>query len=410
MQSPGLSNFCVAVMLAVGLFLPTSIDGEISKPCFYFGSALLTVLFGYILLSQGTLARLQIVICSILVNALLLFWTLLSPLTEFAVGAYAYYFLLSVMLCLNLRRLRFHPWMMRVPVVISVVLVAIAFSVILHVEVVKDTLVANYSTFYPELVVSMLAMGKPVLTFGSHSLAGFFFYLFFLFNFRHFTRRGSKLSFVLALIFIGLSIPLQSVTSYLFVAFAAGQIVVHFSLHRRRLMRLTTVATVLAIAVFAVQDSTVQAAVSAVGREVIKSNTNGLGARYTAQGTLAPNIAYILEHPFAPTGLRYSSELWYVDSGPVEYVLRGSVLLALAIYAGFFLFLRANLTSRSTAYLVFGVYTAFEVGFSNLVYLRTLYFIPFLIVYLNTLESSPSPSQTASVRGMAPEVDSVVTT
>ena len=38
--------------------------------------------------------------------------------------------------------------------------------------------------------------------------------------------------------------------------------------------------------------------------------------------------------------------------------------------------------------LLYGIYMAFEVGFSNLTYLRTLYLTPFVITFLNAVTRS----------------------
>ena len=381
-----VAGSCLGVMFIAGLFLPTSMEGIVSKPLFYSGSALLLVLFSILFLLRGAPRRLPIIICALLINASLVFFTLMSPLTEFAVGSYAYYFLLSLLFCLNLREVRLPHWVLQLPALASLTLIACSAAIILQLPHIVSFFISHYSAFYPELVPSMLAAGKPVLTFGSHSLAGFFFYLFFLLNFKAFQTRASKASFAAAIVFLAVSVPLHSVTSYLFIAFAILQIVLHFGLHRRSAFRVGTAVVMLAGAVYASQSPTVEAAISAGLKEIVASRTNGLAARYTSQGTLAPNIDYILQNPLTPTGLRYSSDLWYVDSGPIEYVLRGSVILMLAIYVGLFLFLRDNLHSRASAHLLFGVYVAFEVGFSNLIYLRTLYLLPFIVIYCNALE------------------------
>ncbi|MEO7651366.1 MAG: hypothetical protein ABIZ80_12950, partial [Bryobacteraceae bacterium] len=112
----------------------------------------------------------------------------------------------------------------------------------------------------------------------------------------------------------------------------------------------------------------------------------GLLGRYSASGGLLGNLQYIADNPFSPIGLGLSRRLWYADSGPVEYIMKGSFPLLLSVYAGLFLFFRKNLVSKSRALFLFVVFVGFEVGYSNLQYFRTQYLLPFLIVYLNSLD------------------------
>ena len=68
-------------------------------------------------------------------------------------------------------------------------------------------------------------------------------------------------------------------------------------------------------------------------------------------------------------------------------MLKGSFPLLFTVYAGAFLFFRKNLFSRSRAVFLFLVFLGFELGYSNLQYIRTQCFLPFLVVYLNGLDS-----------------------
>ena len=77
--------------------------------------------------------------------------------------------------------------------------------------------------------------------------------------------------------------------------------------------------------------------------------------------------------------------LWYGDSGPIELLIRGSLPLLLAVYIGFWSFVRRSLVSKGMAIAVFLMYFGFEIAYSNLLYLRTVCVLPFVIVYLNGL-------------------------
>jgi hypothetical protein len=160
-------------------------------------------------------------------------------------------------------------------------------------------------------------------------------------------------------------------------------ILFHFGIHRIAAVRLFTLAAVVVLTCVLVFGESTRASLWSAISPLFTSNVNGLAARYARNGSLAPNIEYILAHPWTPVGVRYSEDLWFVDSGPVEHMLRGSLVLVVAVYFGLFRFLRENLRSLAHCLILLGVYFAFESGFSNLIYLRTLYLTPFIITFLN---------------------------
>lgn len=113
------------------------------------------------------------------------------------------------------------------------------------------------------------------------------------------------------------------------------------------------------------------------------STGNGFLGRYSSTGNLQGNFNYLKENYFRPVGFGYSPEIMYVDSGYVEYLTRGTFLLVILIFAGLFLFLRNNLKSKNAAYSLFFIFLLFENGFSGLTYYRTIYLLPFIVLYLN---------------------------
>jgi hypothetical protein len=241
----------------------------------------------------------------------------------------------------------------------------------------------------------MLAEGKPVLMFGSHSVAGFFFYLLFYVTFQTFAVTRSKLNLVYALSYLGLLTLLFSFTSVVFAAAAMVQIVLHFQWHRSFVAGL--VASVLLLAAVFVVPRQMEGIedLEASLLEVTQRQDNGLLGRYSSSGGLMGNLEFIASHPFQPIGLGFSRELWYADSGPVEYLLKGSFPLLFTVYWGAFLFFYRNLRNKRRAVFLFLVFLAFELGYTNLQYIRTQFFLPFLMVYMNGLENWNSPAAQA---------------
>jgi hypothetical protein len=112
---------------------------------------------------------------------------------------------------------------------------------------------------------------------------------------------------------------------------------------------------------------------------------SGLLGRESETGVLAGTLKYLVEHPFSGVGLTYSSDLFFADSGFVEYTLRGTVLLTVCIYVAWYRFARGNIDKTAHFRLIFWSTVLFEVGFTVITYTRFITFIPFVIAYLNAL-------------------------
>jgi hypothetical protein len=372
----------IALLLVAGLYAPTSIDEAISRDLLFAASILLFVLLAALLFHRrGLLGRVSLLWSAVIVFDVL-FFTLISPFTEFAYGAVRSFALLAVVFCLRLQDVPLNAWTRRLFHAANVINIACALAIVAEVPEVNEFLVQNYSAAYQELVRYMLDERKPVLTFGSHALAGFFFYLFFYMNFETFRARQGRRYLVIALAYVGLMICLNSVSGYGFAVLAAMSLIREFFWNRSLLA--TAVAGLFLLT--SVGIAATQLGILEFQKEFIdtlNSDTNGLNGRYSQTGVLTRNLNFLADHPFSPIGLGYSDSLFYGDSGPVEYLIRGGFPLVIATYAGLYLFLRDNLRSRKQCRLLFAVFLVFEVGYSNLHYLRTLYLLPFVVVYLN---------------------------
>jgi len=396
-----ISATCLVLTLILGLFFPTSIDAEISKELSYCCSlALFTIYVAFGLLA-GSLTGAAPLLCFILINASLLLATLFSDLADLAPGAFTFYFLLSCLYLLDLRTIRLPKLISSLFSIISVFLLVLATAATLQYPPVTEFFVDNYSAYYPELVPAMLRLGKPVLMFGSHSLAGFFYYLLFLLNFQKYSHQKRSLHFLLALGFLFVLMVLNSLTGYVYLGIGVIQVLLHFGAHRNLFLRLAGFVGALSLVWLLATSGDARAAVASLISPLLSSPANGFAARYASAGSLAPNFDYILANPLSPIGVRNSDLLWLGDSGPVEYMLRGSVFLLVGVYVGLYLFLKRNLRSAAHCALLYFVYLAFEIGFSTLIYLRTLYLLPFIVVFLNSFKTSSAESPGA-VTGLMP--------
>jgi hypothetical protein len=380
-----LATILMALLLAIGLYFPTSRGAVISIPLYLAsGASLLSVLLLLLLRKRGILSVFAVVNAAA-INVILLVCTLFSPLTEFAYGAYVPILLFSALYCVSVRDIGLTTTTRILFDAANAINIVTAALLLLQVTPVMQFFLDNYAFAYDDLLPYMLEEGKPVLTFGSHSLAGFFFYLLFYLTFQTFVKAGSKLNLVFAICYLALLTCLYSFTALVFAVVATIQLVLHFQWHKSVVAGLVASALLLTAAVLILPRLDVLQDFKEDMLEVTHREDNGLLGRYSSSGGLSTNLEYIAEHPFQPIGLGLSNQLWYADSGPVEYVLRGSFPLLILVYAGAFLFFYKNLKSKRQAIFLFLVFLGFEVGYSNLKYIRTQCLLPFLVVYLNGL-------------------------
>jgi hypothetical protein len=400
-ERSGIGTFrtrtAILLLLVVAIYFPTSVDGYISVPLFWVSNAVTFSFLGILFVRRnGILGALPLSLACCIPGILVLF-TMLSPSREFSYGASAPFALISIVTCLNLRDVGFGNGrtITRIWLVLNVVNLSLIVFLLFKQGVVVDFFVTHFSGGYDGLVETMLAEGKPVLTFASHSTASFFYFTFFVLNLLTYTNRGKRVTLLFALLNLACTASLQSVSGYILTFVGVLILVVLVSSSSYRLWFIAA-ATILIAAIIYRFPPVTQFEGNQSIVEAFMRRESGFRARYTSGGVLWPTISYIVDHPFSPIGLGFSRELWLMDSGPVNLILRGSLPLLVTVYGALWSFLRRNLFSRKLAYGMFTMYLAFEIGMTHLYSFRAIAFLPFTVVYLNFLESNkkcPGQSQ-----------------
>lgn len=385
----------ILTMFLIGLYSPSSIGGVYSQTLWGFYGVLFVVLLSRLLIDRDGLSTPWLCVNSILMIASLLAGTILSPFSDYRWGGLVGFLLLAVLYLVTLRDVSAGQILQTFFVIANVLNVFISAAIILGSDTVDRFLIQHYSSFYPDLVEMMTTFRKPILSFATHSAAAFFFYLFFLLNFETYKLRKKTIFMGFSLSYIILGFALLSFSGMALMSFATFQIG-HYIAQRRRKAFLIVISIVLVVSGavlyrYFADIENLATAIDAVNTAVT-SPTNGFLGRFSQLGTLFDTINYLRNHPFSPVGVSYRADLFFGDSGPVEYYLRGSIFLVLTVYIGLFAFLRRNLIRRSDAYLLFVVITGFELGFGSLTYIRTLYLLPVFVVYLNDLRRGAGES------------------
>jgi hypothetical protein len=380
-----LDDTVMLLLLAMGLFFPTSLGGEGSFVLVGIALVGLSALLLYLVWKQGTRPNAILFISMPIVIILTASTFGLEP-NRFGYGVFGQFILLALVLALDLRRVRPSRFISAAFLVASVLNVAVGFSIIVGNEWAGQFLSSFYSYSYPELVPNMVSLHKPVLSFATHSLAGFFLYLFFWMNWETFKARRGALDLCVALCHLVLLVAVASFTSIAFCALALIQMALWLYDRSHKLFALAAVCTLAAVPVgirtLQYQAESLGFTLPELGVTVLNPDLGGPLARYGPRGELWPTFEHLIDHPFSPIGFTVPSYLFVADSAPLEYLLRGSIPLLLLIYFGLYRFLRFNSPSRGYALWLFLVIVAFEAGFSALPYFRTLFLLPFFVVYL----------------------------
>jgi hypothetical protein len=387
-----MSAGIVVLCFLIGAYVPSSFGGIYSENLWLAQFALLGLLFSILLLRRNGSAGYGRLVNSTVLVVVILVATIASPFFDYRWGGLLGYLLMALLFALNLRDVSARPYLRTAFLAVNFVNLALGFAILWGIEPVRAFFVNYYSAFYPELVEFMTSLGKPVLSFGTHSVAAFFFYLFFWLSFEGFKARNTRIDLVFAIGYIVLGFSLLSLSGIALMSWATFQVLRHAALERPRLV-FAVVLLLCACSPFiykryAADIQDVEAVYTLVSDNVA-SPANGFLGRFSQLGTLYSTLGYIGRHPFRPVGVGYRADLFFGDSGPVEYYLRGSVVLVAAVYGGLFLFLRNNLRSARDARHLFAVIVLFELGLTALVNIRFLYLLPVLVVYLNDLRGAP---------------------
>jgi hypothetical protein len=387
-----LRNLLVVALAFFAFYVPSSFNGVISREMTIVSLIGTCVLLGMLVAAPRGLGSPLLVLNSLGMMALPLLFTITSGLGEYSPGVIFIYLQLALLYVANLRTLA--PSAV-VPIgffVINLVSIVMGFALALDVKVADEFVKANYSAFYKELVSNMVDIfSKPVLTFGTHSTAGFMYYLFFYLCFTTYRTAGSRINLVFALCYIALMFAVTSTTGTFFAGVALFQMVWHLGRrYQWAATPLALAATATPLILILVFEGAASDAAGSFRSALVGDKYRGLASRYATQGLLAGNFAYLAEHPLSPIGFSFSESLFLGDSGYIVNMVRGSLPLAVMVYGGLLLFLRYNLQSRTAALWIWLVIMAFEIAFTPLQYFRFVGFLPLALAYLNSVSHRAS--------------------
>lgn len=379
------SGIFVSILFFLGLFVPTTIYQWMQNEVLYFIPFF--IFLGSVLFLGNYLDKWQ-VIGGVTINLLLWLFTAVSSL-RFSFGEAVYYLVLFVAVT-SLFQIKFEfpekyqsylvNFSMNILNVATSITLLIGLGIVCKFRPITNLVIGSYPYFYDGLVESMVFQGKPVISFGTHSLAGFYLFLFFLMNILAFIKKRSSLNLIYSLLFMLLLLTVKSTTSLLFLLLAIVIFLVMCFFWKKSIFGLA-----LSICIFLGIVVIVQFDLLELLRDNLlgKDSLNGLSVRYRQGGVIYNQIVEILKNPFIGTGTRSIDGTFYIDCGITHVAARIGIVGMIIFYGLFYRFIKNNIRHRYWGIVLFSLFVLFEVGFANLLYFRTVMTLPFVIFFIS---------------------------
>lgn len=382
-----MQPFFVFLLFIMGLYLPTSLSYEINTMIPTMHLIGLCVILAIWKVTQPATPK-KLFFLTLAINFVIAISTLFSPFNEYSLGALLPFIAFSLLFCMTFKDIKFGKKVLRAFIVINIVNIFLGMLIVIDSPTIEDFFMKFYQGVHANALPNMFGENKPVLTFTSHSRAAFHFFLFFFLCLEGYKHTQKLIYFLLSAGYIVLMINLNSNTGYVFLFISCILLLAYLIKYKIR----SLVYSLIGISIILLFNlNKIIPAVNNIYLEfftTVSSRRNGLLGRFSSDGQLAENFKYMADNLFRPTGIGFSDALFFGDSALFLFMLRGTFLLVILIYVAMYLFYKRNIHYKYQAIILFVACLLMDIGSSTLLYFRTLYMIPFLIVFLNTVSSS----------------------
>ncbi|OSI13300.1 hypothetical protein [Neisseria canis] len=376
-----MNNYLIFTLFLIGIMAPASIGGVISSTS---GVVLsfTSLIFLFILLFRQKRIDLVNIFVGLGFGVAIAAFTFLSKYYTYKYGNGLYFIVFFFLTLINTNHnpLNLKGYLSALTIG-NIFFSVLSIGIILEIPAITEIIREYYASFYDDLIPNMLFQLKPVTIFGTHSVAGFYNFIFVLLNIMAFKYTHQKRFLLATFLFLIYLFFLQSSTSLALLLFSL--IILQSELYRYNKHFAYVIYGLELLALVVILPFASDLIDSAIDK--MFSENNGLGGRYAEGGNLANNLEYIFNNPLQGIGFGYTTEYMYGDSGYLEYSLRNSILGPIAIVFAFCRFILRNIDSKYAYFLIL-IYLIFEIGFSNLIYWRMTPITLFAIAFFNQLQ------------------------
>ncbi|MFW3538195.1 hypothetical protein [Vagococcus fluvialis] len=382
----------ITILTILSVFFPTSKNGIImSSYTTGVGIACFLLLFIlFVMLNNGRINK-RIAISGSIIFLSLILSTLTSPYHDIKIGMSVFYASFVMVTFIDFSKITGVNYI-RLFQFLSIPIFTFSILTIRYNLNFKLFLLKNYSAYYDALVSNMFSVGKPVTFFASHSIAGLVYFIFFYISFQHFKANKKIIPLIICIGYLVLLYNLKSVTSLSLLLVSIVYLVYNTVKTVKGYIIFSFVLLFIVIFNYNYLAEKVQMFSLMLNNSYL-SSINGFAGRYSdGTGALNSNMEYIKNNLFRPLGFTSAPEVQFIDSGMIEYMLRGGLVLVISMYYSLYKFLTINISHKKQAIFLFLVFIAFETGFAGLITPRIVYLIPLIVITLNSIKTNENKS------------------
>ena len=266
---------------------------------------------------------------------------------------------------------------------ISIVAIVWNALIILRIPQIIDFTYNNYNQYYDMCGYYQLVFGhKPVMSFGVHTYASFFYFLLFILCYATYRTQSKTIYLFYCYMYSLFCLFCVSTSSIIFFMIMVGVLVSD----TRRFIDKKAFALIflLITAGFIIVYFNFNDLYSRIYQNVT-SGSHSFSARYSSSSIFDLNIDIIKRSLGIGYNIISSLDISYGDSGYIVYLTMGNIPFMVALYYCILKFLNANIKMYKSLVLiaVFG----FEIGIPGTFNYRFSYFIIFVVMYLGALKN-----------------------
>lgn len=367
-------------LIIFGFLLPSSIDAVLLPYALY--PILNFILFIVLLIFSFKSINLTSTILSFVIITLFMINTFFSYLQEYQIGTLLTILPILLLLSVNIKIIDTQD-IIKTLNILTFILFIFGIGMLFDIHLIQMLLKNSYTGTYADLYLYRIIDKSPVGPFGTHSIAAFIYFIFALIYYVYGLILKKYAYIFISFIYFMLIILLHSNSSLVFAVFYIFLVInTPFLLYKMSFQFLLYNLLIIIIGFFIINNSI----------DIISllagTNTNGLIARYGANGVLNNTILYLYDTNFLGDGLGYTQDLYYTDSGYIHSLLLYGVTGTVLFYIIFIKFIMKNFTVIE--FFILSSFLFFEIGYDMLFYNRTVYLLILIAYFLNSLDKYTS--------------------
>lgn len=377
-----LVNTLLFIVLIIGLlFIPTSTNSFI-KEDLGIRTFLITISSLLICFINGKINNKRLLYV-VIIQLIFYLFTIINLLREpnmftWNIGSYLLISLLSLIFVFDLKITLFNVKLLNfIFSCLNFIVIIWALGIIFKFNIIHEFTMANFSQYSGWTLNMMLEQNKPVYSFGTHSFSALFTFLMLLVNLVNIEKKVGAdyiIRFFIVTLYLFILIMTKSTTALLFTVISIIIItsVLKKSNHRYSFFYVITIILV-----------SIPLIISIIFSNAVIDLTkyNGFQERY--MGDLFDSTLSFMKSYIAIGMLRPLNNIMLIDSGLINFMLKGNILLIYFYYKLFYSYAKTNLYSWGI--LVFISFSIFEIGVSFFsMDARAIAMLLFLMIMIKT--------------------------